>query len=312
MAFDAPMPTPDGNTVNTMPLWEAYWVAGLGGASYVQAGKAGELAPSINSGGRTVSLATGAAFVRGFYIGNPSATYTASVPAASAADRVDRQVLRLDRTASVAANWLKPVIIQGTSGSLTPPAIQATDAGSWDLPIARWTTKADGSLTGLVDERYKAGGQFLVFTSKARPPASPPRQGLELDSGKPMYSDGSAWFYYDTDTGWVTLTLSNASWAVSSPLTCLARLRNGVATIRIAVKRVSPTFSKADADGSILCTLPSQFRPSIIQFGAVVFSGGIGSARVDVGTDGVVSLQHNTADVVKDRTAVFSISYPVG
>jgi hypothetical protein len=313
VAFDEPMPTPDGNTVDTMPLWEAYWVGGLGGAAGVMAGKLGELAPSINSGARTVSTATGAAFVRGFYIENPATTYTASVPAASAADRVDRLVLRLDRTQSTAANWLKPMIIQGTSGSATPPAIQSSTTGSWDLPIARWTTKADGTLTGLVDERYLDGGQFLVFKSTARPVASPPRQGLETDTGKPVYADGAAWNYYDTDTGWVTLTLSNSSWLVSSPLTCVARLRNGVATLRIAVKRASSTFAKADADGSALCTLPSQFRPGINQYGTVVFSGGIGSARVDVDSStGVVSLQHNTADVAVGRTATFSMSYPVG
>lgn len=311
MAFDEPMPTPDGNTVSTMPLWEAYWVGGLGGAAGVMAGKGGDLAPSINSGARTVSAATGAAFVRGFYIANPTATYTANVPAASVADRVDRLVLRLDRTASVAANWLKPVIIQGTSGSATPPAIQSTDAGSWDLPIARWTTKADGTLTNLIDERYKSGGQFLAFNSTARPPASPPRQGFELDTGKPLYADGSAWNYYDTDTGWLGLTLSNTSWREFAD--CVYRIRNGVVTLRIVVSRQGSTFTESDPDGSALLTLPTQARPSINQYDTAVFSGGIGIARVDLNAStGVVSLQHNTANVAVGRTATFTMSYPLG
>lgn len=311
MAYDAPMPTPDGNTVSTMPTWEAYWVGGLGGAAGVMAGKAGELAPSINSGARTVSTATGAAFVRGFYVANPTAAYTASVPAASVADRVDRLVLRLDRTATVAANWLKPVIIQGTSGSSTPPALQSTDTGSWDLPIARWTTKADGTLTGLVDERYKSGGQFLAFNSTARPSASPPRQGLELDTGKPMYADGSQWRYYDADTGWVDLTLGNTAWKEQQP--CQARIRNGVVFLRMTVQRQTNTFTKADPDGSVLLTLTTQFRPGINQYGTCSFSGGIGTARVDLNAStGVLSLQHNTADVASGRTGTFTMSYPLG
>ena len=311
MAFDEPMPTPDGNTVDTMPLWEAYWVAGLGGASGVMADKAGELAPSINSGARTVSVATGAAFVRGFYIANPTTTYTASVPAASAADRVDRLVLRLDRTASTAANWLKPVIIQGTSGSLTPPAVQSSETGSWDLTIARWTTKADGTLTGLVDERYLGAGQFLEFKSTARPPASPPRQGYESDTGKPLYSNGSTWSYYDSDTGWLPLTLTNSFW--KEAVDCVYRIRNGVVYIRADVQRQGTALSKSDPDGSPLFTMPTQARPSINQFDTCSFSGGVGTARVDLNAStGVVSLQHNTADIGVGRTGSFTMSYPVG
>lgn len=309
MAFDEAMPTPDGNTVDTMPLWEAYWVGGLGGAAGVVAGKLNELSPTINSGARTVSVATGAAFVRGFYIANPSATYTASVPAASAADRVDRLVLRLDRTQSTAALWLRPLIVQGTSGSLTPPTLLSSETGSWDLPIARWTTKADGSLAALQDERYKSGGQFLTFNSKARPLASPPRQGLETDSGLPMYSNGTQWNYYNSDTGWVLQTLTNSSW--KQVLNCSARRINNIVYLRVIVQRQGSTFTKSDPDGSDLFALASPFRPDSNQYSTAVFSDGIGSARVQVlQSNGVVSLQHNTADVAVGKTAAFSMSFP--
>jgi hypothetical protein len=311
VSFNEPMPTPDGNTISTMTDWEAYFVAGLGGATYVMAGKLGELSPTINSGGRTASVTTGAAFVRGFYVVNPSTTYTASVPAASVADRVDRLVLRLDRTASVAANWLKPVIVQGTSGSLTPPTLLASETGSYDLPISRWTTKADGSLSGLVDERWLSGGGFLQFRSAARPPASPPRLGFELDTGLARYSDGSNWNGFDSDTGWTDLSLTNTAWKEQQ--SCVVRLRNGVVYLRIAVQRQNSTFTKSDPDGSVLFTLPAQFRPALNQYGSAFFSGGIGGARVDIqSSTGVVSLQHNEADVASGRTCTFSMSYPKG
>lgn len=309
MAFDAPMPTPDGNTVNTMPLWEAYWVGGLGGAAGVMAGKLGELAPSINSGARTVSAATGAAFVRGFYIANPTSTYTANVPAASVADRVDRLVLRLDRTASVAANWLKPVIIQGTSGSTTPPAIQSTDAGSWDLPIARWTTKADGTLANLVDERYKSGGQFLVFNSTARPPASPPRQAYELDTGKPLYSDGSQWNYYGSDTGYQNLPISGF-WAVGG-FQPQIRLLNGWVYLRGSIARTTNTLQSTDTNSPI-GTIPAQFRPAGTHNWAGLTSS-MSHVRLQVTFDtGALAIVDLSADIPTGRAVYLDTSWPVG
>lgn len=309
MAFDEPMPTPDGNTVNTMPLWEAYWVGGLGGAAGVVAGKGGELAPSINSGARTVSAATGAAFVRGFYIANPTTTYTANVPSASPADRVDRLVLRLDRTASVAANWLKPVIVQGTSGSGTPPALQTTDAGSWDLPVARWTTKADGTLAGLVDERYMSGGQFLVFKSTARPAASPPRQGLELDTGRPVYADGSAWNYYESDTGYENVTISGL-WDAGG-FTPQIRLRNGWVYLRGSITRKTNTLQSTDTNSPI-GTIPAQFRPTGTHNWASVTSA-MGHVRLQVDySTGALAIVDLSSDITVGRAVYLDTAWIAG
>lgn len=309
MAWDDAYPTA-ASALETMTQWEAYWVGGLGGAAGVIAGVGAELSPSINSGARTVSAGTGAALVRGFYSNNP-ATYTASVPAQSAGDRVDRLVLRLDRTAVTAPDWIKPTIVQGTSGSSTPPALSTSTTGSWDLPICRWTTKADGTLTGLVDERVLLGGSFVAFPSGARPAASPLRLGYETDTGRLLYADGSAWQPFVQDTGWIPLTLTNSAWTPF--LACVGRAMGGWATLRIGVKRVNSTFSKNDTSGSPLLTLPASLRPAYSQFGVVQFSSGIATARVDVSsTDNMVSFQHNSADVTPGHTADFTITYALG
>lgn len=307
MAYDEPMPTPDGNTVSTMTEWEAYWVGGLGGASGVVAGKLGELAPSINSGSRTVSTATGAAFVRGFYVQNPSTAYTASVPAQSVGDRVDRLVLRLDRTASVAANWLKPVILQGSSGSSTPPSLQSSDTGSYDEPIARWTTKADGSLTGLVDERRRSGGQFLVFNSTARPSASPPRQGYELDTGKPVYANGSQWNYYEPDTGWVTFA-PTGSWKVGDLVNRVRRVGN---VVQMAGAFIRTTSSLASGSVSTMANLPAGFAPTLQQHNWMAWTAD-GGARVRLGTDGVLAVVDVTATLAVNHAVYLDTSWLVG
>jgi hypothetical protein len=310
VAYDEAMPTPGpgGNTVSTMPAWEAYWVAGLGGASYVMAGRGGELAPSINSASRTVSTATGAAFVRGFYVSNTAGVYTASVPAASAADRVDRLVLRLDRSQTTAADWLKPIIVQGSSGSASPPALQTSDTSLYDLPICRWTTKANGTLTGLVDERYKTGGGFLTFTSSARPAASPPRIGFETDTGQAMYANGSSWIPLLPDTGYSNLPISG-NWKVGGYQPQL-RLLNGWVYLRGSVERTTNTLQSTDTNSPI-GTIPAGYRPAGTHNWSSVTSD-MHHVRFQVAYDtGALAIVSLSADFGVGHVTYLDTSWPV-
>lgn len=310
MAYDPPMPTPDGNTISTMTDWEAYWVGGFGGAAGVLSGNGGELSPSINSGARTVSTATGAALVRGFYIANPSATYTASVPAQSAGDRVDRLVLRLDRTATTAANWLKPLIVQGTSGSSTPPALQTNTTGSWDLPICRWTTKADGTLTGLVDERYLTGAPFVKFKSVSRPATAPARIGLETDTSRLLYSDGSTWKAVIDDTGWVSVATDTSYWTAGSFDLQIRRI-GSVVHFRGSVTRHINKLSVSDT-GSHVLTIPSGYRPAASHLYVAWVSGNI-LAQVRVFPTGDLQLTGHVIDGISVGHSVYlDTTYMIG
>lgn len=308
MAIDNAFPTA-ATALTTMAQWEALYVGGLGGASGVVAGKGGELAPSINSGARTVSIATGSALVRGFYTNNPAATATA-VPTASAGDRVDRLVLRLDRTAVTAPNWIKLVIIQGTSGSTTPPAVQASDTGSWDLQICRWTTKADGTLTGLVDERVELGGSFVVFKSTLRPSASPPRLGLESDTQRLLYADGSAWNPIVYDSGWVTVT-PTGHWGVGG-FTPQVRRRDQTCYLRGSMARTVDILHAGDVN-SPMGTLSADFYPlGTHNWGSLTSTPSAGPVRLQVGTAGQLALVDLGTDIPKDRVVYLDTTWLKG
>lgn len=254
MALDNAYPTA-ASQLTTMTQWENFFV-GMGIGSGVVAGLGGELAPSINSGARTVSLGSGAALLRGFYANNPSTT-TLSVPTQDAGNRVDRLVLRLDRTAVTAAGWVAPVIIKGTSGSTTPPAIQNTTNGSWDLPFCRWTTNSNGTLSGLVDERYFRGGGYTEFLSTARPSASPPRLGRERDTGRLLVSDGSTWSAIVNDTGWQSVSGKNGF--IAGSFQPRARATNGVGYLKGNL--IVPSTLTSGSGGLDIGQIPSSLAP---------------------------------------------------
>lgn len=255
MADDG-MPYPGVSQLETQTDWEAFFTA-------VQLdGVVSGLAPAINSGARTASLGAGAAYLRGSLKPVSSTTATA-VPAASAQDRVDRLVLRLDRDAATTATYIVPTVLTGTTGTVTPPALTRGTTGAWDLPVSRWTSKSDGTLTGLVDERY---GPYW-FTSAARAanlvPTAPARVALELDTGQIYRSDGTTWTLVTQDTGWIELGLNGpdaSAWAVENALQY--RLLNGVVYLRFSLTRTRFKLGLTDADGSTPYRLPAGFRPA--------------------------------------------------
>jgi hypothetical protein len=222
---DDAFPVPGVASMSTATEWEEYFT------SADICGVVSGLVPSLNTTGRQAVMGVGAAMIRGYYKPVTSSTGTA-IPSASGSNRIDRLVLRLDRTASTAANWIKPVVIEGTPSSTpSPPAVTQSSSGSWDLPICRWTSASSGALSGLVDERYFLGGQTLLFSSTSRAsgliPASPRRFGIETDTGHALVSDGAAWNEIAYDTGWASLTLNSTYW-LQAGFTLDTVVHNGV------------------------------------------------------------------------------------
>lgn len=303
MAFDNAYPT-SSSTLSTMTQWEAFWVGGLGGAAGVIAGTGSELIPSINSSARSVSLGSGAALVRGFYSNNPS-TYTATVPTQSAGDRVDRMVLRLDRTAMTAPNWIKPTIIQGTSGSSSPPAVQSGSTGSWDLLICRWTTKADGTLTGLVDERSKLGGSFVAFTSTGRPAASPPRLGWETDTSRLLLADGTSWSAVFTDSDWFDVPVTG-HWQAGSYAPQVRR-RDQVICLRGSVTRTVDTLQSTVVNSQIAALTSDFFPQGTHNF--TTLTSAVSPARLQISPSGVLAIVDLAADLTVGRSVYLDTTY---
>jgi hypothetical protein len=254
---------PSGTTpptqLSTATQWESFFVAGLGGATGVSQGVGNLFAGSLNSGTRSAVVATGAAMIRGFYVNGGSSVSTA-IPAASGQNRIDRLVLRLDRTASAAGNWILPVVITGTAGSNPqPPAPAVSTTGSYDLPICHWTSGSNGSLSAFVEDRVFMGQQTLAFESTSRPPASVIGIGIETDTGRILRSDGSAWNVVIDDSGWVNVPLLG-HWEVGGFTPQVRRIGN-VCYFRGSVVRTADALPVNNTDNNV-GAMPAGFIPA--------------------------------------------------
>lgn len=302
---DEGYPYPGISQITTADEWEAFFSAAQ------LDGVVSGLAPSLQSGARTVSMAAGSAYLRGYL--KPVSTLTATaVPAAAGQDRVDRLVLRLDRSAATAAAYIVPAVLTGTAGTGTPPALTRGTTGVWDLPIGRWTSKSDGSLTGLVDERYGPAWFTSAARAAALVAASPARTAVEVDTGQIYRSDGSTWSSVFQDTGWINLTTNGPDGGAWTPNNiCRVRRIGNVVRLRIAVKRyASSGLPVNDPGGSGVITLDQQFRPGEQEPGAGVRGGSPVHLRVD--PDGVVRVYALTADIPANSTVFAGATYLVG
>lgn len=115
------------------------------------------LTPSLDSAGRNAVMGAGNCIIKGM-LWRCDAPVSTAIPAASASNRIDRLVLRMNRGASSSPTVIQPTVITGTpSGSPTEPPLSQTPAGIWDIPICSWTSASNGGLSGLLDERQYTG-----------------------------------------------------------------------------------------------------------------------------------------------------------
>lgn len=307
---DEAYPFPGTSQITTFAQWEAFFNAIQ--SDGVQTG----LDPSLNSGARTAGMGAGSAYLRGFFKPVSSTTSTA-VPAAAGQDRIDRLVLRMDRAAAAAADFVKPVVLTGTPGaSPVPPALtqSLSPTGKYDLPISRWRSTAAGALTDLKDERYFVGGGFATEArTQGLLPVWPPRLGVERGSNRVYRSDGAAWTLFGDDSGEVACPIGfTTAWETPpAPVNVnYVRRVNGACHLMINLRRKGDTWSTADPDGTHLLTVPDGFRPAANRPHSTVghFSGGI-VARIEVRADGKVYALNPSVNVPVGRILRHSMTY---
>lgn len=151
-----------------------------------------DLKPYGDSTGMQVKIPAGYAFVRGFLYKNTAPDAVVPIQAASAFQRLDYVVLRLDPS----VNSVVAAAVAGTSANALP-ALTQTDAGIFEMPIGIVTVGTGVSTIAadkVADARLFNSKPFGKWTTSNRP-TNPTRgdAGFNFTIGAPEYYDGTQW-----------------------------------------------------------------------------------------------------------------------
>jgi hypothetical protein len=114
---------------------------------------------AVTSGGAGfVNVGTGEAWVQGFWYKNDATKVLPISANSSATARVDRIVLRLNRT----GNSLTAVVVEGVIGAGTP-ALTQVPGGIWELPLA--TVSTANSISVITDARVWQSNVYNPMTT---------------------------------------------------------------------------------------------------------------------------------------------------
>ena len=140
-----------------------------------------------------VNILAGFAIVRGHAILSTSTEVRAVNAAHSSLTRYDYVVLRLDPTANSITIEVKP----GTAGAGSPPSLEQTVTGIYEMPLAILQINPGVGVVGssfITDMRSFVGTTVGEWTTQTRP-SNPrrPKLGRNASTGKWEYWNGSNW-----------------------------------------------------------------------------------------------------------------------
>ncbi len=154
-------------------------------------------------------IATGKAFINGYYYENDTPLEMVHAAAHSSLDRIDRVVLRLD--VSEANRYLKAFVITGTPGSPAVAPVVTREGQVYEISLAQVLIPAGQSFietANITDERSDAanGGYARFKMVHGWNPAE-----IVIKSANYSVSLPDKWILVSTPSGDVTITLPAAS-----------------------------------------------------------------------------------------------------
>lgn len=244
-----------GSDITTELQWSR--MARRWGIDGVHADDTGSTALKVTGNSTSnLTVATGDAYVNGFYYSNDSNLSLAVSANAGGTSRVDLVVLRCDQTANTITAVCK-------LGGTVAPDLEQDEADVWEIPLAQYTVAAGSSVVtaaNVTDKRWFTGKPTVVGLAAARRPSV---KGLLLVEGNDIYlGDGSGWNWVgtagtngsDTYTPVWTAGSTTISWGSGSTNTGRYR-RVGPKHVWLGIQ-LEPTGNPPAYDDPINVSLP--------------------------------------------------------
>ncbi|WP_409469055.1 hypothetical protein [Streptomyces sp. HC307] len=184
--------------------------------------------------------------------------------------RIDRVVLRLDRSA-----WtVRAAVKQGTPGAGVPALSQSTgDTGTYEIPLAEVTLLSGAGTVTVTRKELYVGTRVRPCTSSTRNPLPVPGEiNFETDTGRAVQWTGSSWRSVFDDSGVINVNAPTAAW--SNEVDCVLEKRNGNVHLRLgAFKRAGGTLAD-DIESRLPAIIPAAYRhPTRDQYGLAYITG---------------------------------------
>ena len=252
-----------------------------------------------DSSGRQVKMATGSAILRG-YMFYSTAVETIAIAANAGAARVDLVVLELNLSAPTVAQRILPKVLQGTSGSSTPPSLTQTETGIYQIPLAT-VAVANGAnvinAADVTDVRDWMDQKYGAWTTDRRP-VSPRKYHLGFNEtlGVWEYHNGSGWVSLQA----VDLGSSNVSGVLpiskgGTGASSAANARTGLSVPSVA--EMNAALADYTTTASLTSLLAGKANSSHTHSAADITSGTLPLARGGTGATTVNGVRQTAIDL---------------
>lgn len=191
-------------------------------------------------------------------------------PNTSGQTRIDRVVLRLDRSA-----WtVRAVVKTGTPGGGVPSLSQSTgDTGTFEIPLAEASLLSGAGSVTVTRKELWVGTRHRVCTSTTRNPV--PIAGetcFETDTGIMRLWTGATWQSVFDDSGEIVVNSPLSAW--TNNIDCILQRRNGGVHCRFGSMTRAAGNLSAGVESRLPILIPSAYRHPTRDMYALAMVGG--------------------------------------
>ncbi|MEV3855045.1 hypothetical protein AB0J38_12050 [Streptomyces sp. NPDC050095] len=231
----------------------------------------------------------------------------------SGSTRIDRVVLRLDRSA-----WtVRAAVRQGTPGSAAPTLVQQSgDTGLWEILLANVTVQSGASTVTVARNEVYVGARCRPCLSTTRNPNPVPGEfAYEMNTQRVLMWTGATWSAISEYSDVISCDSPLSAWAITVETTLEAR--NGTVFLRLGTWDRKGSSLGNTTDSRLPVLIPDEYRHPNRNVYAMCYITGAELGRITIypkssDRPGQVWINQKPTISVGDSVLPESVSWVVG